>query len=134
MTAVKVLIIDDEIEMASTLAERLNIRGFDASAVSCGEDALSLIQDRNIPDIVLFDLKMPVRGGMETLAAIKEFDSDIEVLIFTDKGSCHIENGDRHDKTFEYIMKSSPINEITDKINKAAAKRLAGGRQGTNPD
>ena len=134
MAAVKVLIVDDEQELASTLAERLNIRGFDASAVYCGEDALPFIRAGDIPDVVLVDLKMPTQGGMETLAAIKKFDPDIEVILFTSYGTGRSKNYDQKGKPYDFIMKPSDINEITEKINKAAAKRLTVGKQGTNPD
>ena len=129
MTAVKVLIVDDEKEFASTLVERLNIRGFDASAVYSGEDALPFIQSKDIPDVVLLDLKMPVMGGMKTLAAIKEFDPDIEVILFTGHDTSRIEIDDQKGKTFEFLMKPSHINEITEKIDKAVAKRLASSKQ-----
>jgi len=127
--AVKVLIVDDEKEFASTLAERLNIRGFDAAAVYSGQEALSLIRARDIPDVVLLDLKMPVMGGIETLAAIKEFDPAIEVIMLTGHGADCSTNDIQKGRIFGHIMKPSNVNEITEKITKAAAKRSAGGKQ-----
>ena len=59
MSKIKVLIVDDEKEFATTLAQRLDIRGFKATAVFCCEDALAQIHAKKIPDVVLLDLKMP---------------------------------------------------------------------------
>jgi ActR/RegA family two-component response regulator len=39
MDTIKILIVDDEMEFGSTLAERLELRGFAAKAVSCAEEA-----------------------------------------------------------------------------------------------
>ncbi len=124
MTEVKVLIVDDEKEFASTLAERLILRGFAASAVHCAEDALALIHAGDIPEVILLDLKMPLMDGMEALAAIKEYDPAIEVIILTGHGSGGAVGVDaKKGAAFDCIMKPVDIKELTQKINLAAAKR-----------
>lgn len=125
MPKVKVLVVDDEKEFAITLAERLNIRGFETTAVFCTEDALALIHAKNIPDVVLLDLKMPRMDGMETLVEIKKYNPDIEVIMLTGHGAgiplAGIDRG-KHG-VFDCVMKPADINELTAKINQAMAKR-----------
>jgi DNA-binding NtrC family response regulator len=125
MTKVKVLVVDDEIEFASTLAERLNIRGFETTACFCTEDALALIHAKDIPDVVLLDLKMPRMDGMETLAEIKKYNSTIEVIMLTGHGGGIPLIGAAREKhsPFDCIIKPADINELTTKINQAMAKR-----------
>jgi len=127
MSKVKVLVVDDEKEFANTLAERLNIRGFDTSAVYCTEDALALIHAKKIPDVVLLDLKMPRMDGMETLAEIKKYDPTIQVILLTGHGAgvplTGIDRG-KHG-AFDCMMKPADINELTMKIKQAMAKRQA---------
>jgi DNA-binding response OmpR family regulator len=63
----KVLLVDDEIELVSTLAERLSFRGIDAQWASSGADALAKAEQQFF-DIAILDLKMPKIGGL----ALKE--------------------------------------------------------------
>lgn len=124
MSNVKVLVVDDEVEFATTLAERLSIRGFEANAVFCTEDALALIHAKNFPDVVLLDLKMPHMDGMETLREIKKFNPDIEVIILTGHGAgvplTGIDRG-KHG-AFDCVIKPADINELVSKIKQAAIK------------
>ena len=55
---ISVLIVDDEEELAATIAERLEIRGIKTQTASDGDSALSLIAT-NPPDVVVLDLMMP---------------------------------------------------------------------------
>jgi DNA-binding NtrC family response regulator len=125
MSKVKVLVVDDEMEFATTLAERLSIRGFEADAVYCTEDALARIHANNFPDVVLLDLKMPHMDGMEALREIKQYNPSIEVIILTGHGAgvplTGIDRG-KHG-AFDCVMKPADINELTAKINQAMAKR-----------
>ena len=127
MSKVKVLIVDDEIEFATTLAERLNIRGFETTACFCTEDAMALIHAKDIPDVVLLDLKMPRMDGMETLMEIKKYDPTIQVILVTGHGAgvplTGIDRG-KHG-AFDCMMKPADINELTMKIKQAMAKRQA---------
>jgi DNA-binding NtrC family response regulator len=127
MSKVKVLIVDDEKEFATTLAERLSIRGFETSAVFCTEDALALIHAKKIPDVVLLDLKMPRMDGMETLVEIKKYDPAIQVIILTGHGAgvplAGIDRG-KHG-AFDCVMKPADINDLTAKIKQAMEKRQA---------
>jgi len=125
MSKVKVLLVDDEVEFATTLAERLNIRGFETTACFCTEDALALIHAKDIPDVVLLDLKMPRMDGMETLKEIKSYNSTIEVIMLTGHGGGVPLAATDQGKfsAFDCVMKPADINELTTKINKAMAKR-----------
>ena len=125
MTKVKVLVVDDEIEFATTLAERLNIRGFETTACFCTEDAMALIHAKEIPDVVLLDLKMPHMDGMEALAEIKKYNPTIEVIMLTGHGGGIPLIGAAREKhsPFDCIIKPADINELTSKINQANAKR-----------
>jgi DNA-binding NtrC family response regulator len=132
MPKVKVLIVDDEKDFASTLAERLSIRGFETAAVFCTEDALARIHARNIPDVVLLDLKMPRMDGMETLREIKKYNPDIEVIMLTGHGAGVPMAGIGSEKygAFDCIMKPADIKELTAKINQAMAKRQSSQKRG----
>lgn len=121
----KVLIVDDEAEFASTLAERLALRNYDVNAVNRSDDAIKTIRDHP-PDVVLLDLRMPGIGGFEVLRTIKEFDPTIEVILLT--GQPKSEGAEEGIPTglFDYVVKPVDITELITKINNAYQKRNAG--------
>jgi CheY-like chemotaxis protein len=60
----RVLIVDDNPAMAGTLADILEVKGFDVHAVYCGAEALKLMQDHPV-EVLLTDVKMPEMNGLE---------------------------------------------------------------------
>ena len=58
MEQVRVLIVDDELFVGELLKEYLSIKGYEALAVSNGEDALS-VSEQFQPHIVILDIRMP---------------------------------------------------------------------------
>jgi DNA-binding response OmpR family regulator len=121
MPHTKVLIVDDEEDFASTLSERLQIRGYDSIAVFCAEDAV-LIAKSSPPDVVLLDLKMPGISGIEVLKAIKQINPSIEVIMLTGHGA---EQGGAEglaNGASAYIMKPIDIEKLVDTIDKAKQK------------
>lgn len=127
----RILVVDDEKEFASTLAERLNLRDMDTVAVYCAEDALALIHTaEHVPEVVLLDLKMPNIDGLQALEAIKQYDSSIEVIMLTGHGDKNIVSG-ISDMIFAYIIKPVDLKELIKKIDEAIAKR-GGARSGAD--
>jgi DNA-binding response OmpR family regulator len=113
-----VLIIDDEQEFGSTLAERLQLRGYDAKAIYSADNALSVIAEMK-PDIILLDLRLPGVRGIEILMTIRDFSPGIEIILLTG----HVDHehkiqGLRLD-AFNYIIKPFDMSELIDKLEKA---------------
>jgi DNA-binding NtrC family response regulator len=122
MAHTKVLLVDDEKEFASALAERLQLRNYDVKSASNALEALGIVHSF-LPDVVLLDLKIPGMDGIETLKAIKNFDSTIEVIMLTGHGDMRSVEDGMKSGAFEYIMKPVDIGELTLKINKAWQKK-----------
>ena len=118
----KVLIVDDEAEFASALAERLTLRKYEASAAYNAADAITLVKN-GPPDVVLLDLRMPGLGGFEVLRAIKEFDSTIEVILLTGAPKAEGIGEGIPTGLFDYIMKPVEITELIKMIDNASEKR-----------
>jgi len=122
MPQTKVLLVDDEKEFASALAERLQLRNYDVKSASNALEALGLVHSF-LPDVVLLDLKIPGMDGIETLKAIKQFEPAIEVSMLTGHGDIGSVEAGMMSGAFEYIMKPVDIGELTLKINKACQKK-----------
>jgi PAS domain S-box-containing protein len=67
----RVLVVDDNVDSAQTLATLLQLNGYAATAVHSGADALKAV-DASRPDVVLLDLGMPGMDGYEVCRRLRE--------------------------------------------------------------
>ncbi len=67
----KILIIDDEPNIVSTLAKRLEFSGYMVSTADNGADGLKKVQTEN-PDLILLDILMPKMDGYSFIKKLKE--------------------------------------------------------------
>ena len=81
----KILIVDDEAHVRFTLAEVLGDAGHQVIAASSGAEALALADDEL--DAVISDLSMPGMDGLALLAALRQRDASLPVLLLTARGS-----------------------------------------------
>jgi len=111
MDPIRVLIVDDEAELVTALEERLNLRGFEASGVTTGAEALALLGDEPF-DVVLLDLKMPGLGGLEVIRRIKEERPGLQVILLTGWGSEEDAKKGQALGAYDYLMKPVKISEL----------------------
>ena len=78
----KVLLIDDEKELVATLAERLDLRGYEAEWVTSGEAGLEKMESADYQWVVL-DLKMPGINGCEMIEKVKGRHPDTKIILAT---------------------------------------------------
>jgi CheY-like chemotaxis protein len=62
----KVCIIDDDTDIREIYLMKFNLEGFDVSVATDGEEGLKVIRETH-PDIILLDIEMPVKNGIELL-------------------------------------------------------------------
>lgn len=114
----KVLLVDDEEEFVSTLAERLQMRGIQASTASDGKVALRLIE-ADPPEVVLLDVMMPGMGGMEVLKRIRESYPKTQVILLTGHGSTRDGIEGMRLGAFDCLMKPLNIDELIERMRSA---------------
>lgn len=119
----KVLIVDNEREFASTLAERMRLRHIEAESVYSGEDALKTVS-RFMPDVIILDIQMPTMGGLEVLSQMKVIDPTIEVILLTGHGSIEAGIAGMEMGAFDYIIKPVDLIHLMEKITEACKKKL----------
>ncbi|MDD3813672.1 MAG: response regulator [Desulfocapsaceae bacterium] len=122
MTKIKLLIVDDEIEFAETLAERMELRGIATQTANNGKEALEMVHS-SPPDLVILDLKMPDMSGLEVLQSIKSMHPSIEVIMLTGHGSTASGIEGMEKGAFDYIMKPVDLNDLLEKLKLANEKR-----------
>ena len=114
----RLLIADDEREFASTLVTRLELRNFSVKMVGSGHEAIEEV-DKEEPDVMLLDLKMPDLDGLEVLARIRENHPDLKVIFLTGHGS--FESGQKGMElgAFDYLMKPVDLNNLIETLKAA---------------
>ena len=114
----RVLIVDDEEELVTTIAERLQIRGIQAQIATDGETALKMIEE-NPPQVVVLDVMMPGIGGIEILQRMRSQNLQIPVILLTGYGSTEQGLEGMREGAFDYLMKPCDLNILISKIQEA---------------
>jgi DNA-binding response OmpR family regulator len=86
MKEMKVLLVDDEDELVSTLAERMLLRGINTEWVTTAEDAIKKL-DSSDYDIAVLDVKMPRTSGIELKKRMEEKRPEMKFIFITGHGS-----------------------------------------------
>ncbi len=86
MTKERVLIVDDEKNIVSSLKNILGDEGYEVATAEDGLDALEMIQS-DPPDLVLLDIWLPGMDGIEVLKTVKTYYPEIEVLVMSGHGT-----------------------------------------------
>lgn len=82
----RILVIEDEKKMADTLVSGLETNGYDAIAASTGEEGFFLAHSLR-PDLILLDLNLPHRNGLEILQQMRAEAFDVRILVLTSHNS-----------------------------------------------
>lgn len=118
MDKLKVLLVDDEEEFVTTLAERLEIRDIPTLVATDGEQALQFME-RDQPPVVVLDVMMPGLGGLDVLQRIKRKHPDTQIILLTGHGSTKDGIKGMRLGAFDYIMKPVQIEDLINKMNEA---------------
>jgi len=115
------LLVDDEKEFVQTLSERLRVREFESKIAYDGEEALTYLE-KNEPDVMILDLKMPGIDGMEVLRKVKKERPHVEVIILTGHGSEKDRALAMELGAFAYLEKPVNIDVLTKTMKEAYSK------------
>ena len=120
---IKVLLVDDEKEFVDTLAERLEVRDFVVTRAYNSDEAFKGIAQTEV-DVVILDVLMPGKDGIETLLDIKKSKPLIEVIMLT--GNATVETAIEGMKrgAYDYLRKPIDTKELIEKIVLAYKRKI----------
>ena len=123
MAIANILLVDDEIPFVETMTKRLNKRGLDVSTAFSGDEAIERLGEQRNLEVVILDVKMPGRDGIETLKEIKVRHPLVEVIMLT--GHATVESAIEGMKlgAFDYLMKPCDMEVLIPKVKEAANKK-----------
>ena len=111
----RILIVDDETNILSSLKEILTDEGYDVSVTGDGLDALDMIQS-DPPDLLLLDIWLPGMDGIEVLKTVKTYHPDIEVLIMSGHGTIDAAVKATKLGAFDFIEKPFSMDHLTQSV------------------
>lgn len=118
MSEFRVLLVDDEEELVSTLVERLDYRGIFAVYALNGQEALQKMREEHF-EVVVLDLKLPGMDGLEVLRLINQEHPEVPVLLITGHGSLADEIDQKPEGAFDYLAKPINLDDLIAKMKEA---------------
>ncbi len=106
-----ILIVDDDEVMRETLSDVLKRGEYEVYSVGSGGESLSVIK-KNIIDLILLDMRLPDGDGLELLKKIKEFDTEILVIIMTAYSDIQTAVSAMKSGAYHYINKPFDLEEL----------------------
>ena len=119
-----VLIVDDENRFRTSLARRLNMRGYPTLDVDNGEDGIKLIRSRTDIDVVILDRKMPKLPGEQALKEMKAFRPELQVIMLTGHGSMQSAMETGRLEAYAYLQKPCEVDELIGVIDAARQDKI----------
>lgn len=122
----RVLVIEDQRDLASLLAHNLRHEGLDVRTVEDGRDALPTVRSWQ-PDLVILDLMLPGMDGFEILRGIRGDGNDLPVLILSARGEEQDKiRGFRLDAD-QYVTKPFSLVELLERVHALLRRSARGG-------
>jgi diguanylate cyclase (GGDEF)-like protein len=118
----KILIADDEPEISRILDRFLKGRGYDSASTADGEEARRLLQTEQY-DLLVTDLVMPGRDGLQLLRDAHEFDPALEAIILTGYGSLDNAIQALRLGAFDYLQKPIDLDIFIHTVERALEQR-----------
>jgi len=118
----KLLIVDDDITQAETLARVLELEGYGAAVAESATEALDLLEEGEF-DLVLTDLKMPGMDGMELARRIHAKRTDLPVMIVTAHGTIETAIEATREGVADFIQKPVYAEELIHRFRKVFSER-----------
>ena len=121
MNNIHLLLVDDEDNFRQTLYKRLGKRGFAVEQAANGEECLSILE-KNPVNVVVLDVRMPGKSGMDVLRVIKDRYPKTEIILLT--GHATTADGIEGIKSgaFDYLTKPVEFEHLVTKILQACEK------------
>ncbi|MBI4270887.1 MAG: response regulator [Candidatus Rokubacteria bacterium] len=120
----RILIVDDEEPVREVLGEYFATQGYAVDTAASGGEALTALQ-RERPDLVLLDIRMPGLDGVETLRRIRSLDGGLAVVMVTANEDVSLARETLRLGAFDYVAKPFDFSYL-DRVVAAALLRESG--------
>jgi DNA-binding NtrC family response regulator len=121
----KIIIVDDESIIVEEAYEALTDEGYECLVANNVDEALVLVKNTKDIDIILTDLKMPKKTGVDLIATVEEeFDQQIKFIIMSGHASPSVERYGVDIGSYPFLRKPLNIDELVDAIATVLESKL----------
>jgi len=110
-TTRSVLVVDDEAEIRTLLTELLEGEGYTVRTAKTGAEAVADV-GRDLPDLVMMDVKLPDQDGLGVLRTLKREHSELEVIVMTAFGGSSSAIKAMEHGAYDYVTKPFEIEDL----------------------
>lgn len=128
----RLLIVDDDPRIRTSLSEALQDEALRVESVDSGEAALTAIA-RTAPDIVLSDVRMPGMTGLELLALLKERAPGVAVILMTAFDDLATVVAAMREGAVDFLVKPVDLHQLRSIIDRVIRDRVAAAAVGSAP-
>ena len=121
-----VLVVEDEPKVAAALRQGLEGEGYTVEVAATGEDAFFRVSTDTF-SVVLLDLTLPGRDGLEILRAVRKRDAETRVLILTARDGLNDRVAGLDAGADDYMVKPFAFAELLARIRALERRRAANG-------
>ncbi len=118
----KILLVEDEVNILKVLSTALMKEGFDVESAMTGEDALTMMKDKQY-DLVLSDYKLPGMNGETLLGKIKSVESALPVILLTAYGTIDLAVQSMKKGAYTFLTKPVNLNILLKTVQDAIRSR-----------
>lgn len=123
MSKIKLLLAEDEPALGQIIKESLETRDFDVTHCLDGESAFKSFK-RNIPDILVIDVMMPVKDGFTVVKEIRTFNKEVPIIFLTSKSQATDVVQGFESGANDYLKKPFSIEELIARINNLVSRSI----------
>lgn len=116
----KILVVDDEPNVAQLLAEYLAEHGYQTVKAHGGVEALTRL-DLEKPDVILLDVRMPGMDGVEVLRRIRSFNKQVGILMISANDDIELAKQTIEMGAFDYTLKPVDFTYLSRAVEKMMA-------------
>jgi two-component system response regulator (stage 0 sporulation protein F) len=121
----RILVVDDERPVADVLSEYLQSQGYTTHTAGSGAEALAVVE-RERPDLVLLDIRMPGIDGLEVLRRLRQADRRPAVIMVTANEDLALARESLKTGAFDYVAKPFDFQYL-DRVVAAAMVQAESG-------
>lgn len=121
-SAARILVIDDEERMCDSLKALLTTVGYEVETATDGDEALDIILSKEF-DVILSDIKLPGKDGLELLREAKRKDPSSVVILMTAYASLESAVSAVSEGAYDYLLKPIDFSHLKLAVNRAIDKR-----------
>lgn len=117
-TKKKILLVEDDVALATVYKSRLELEGFEVKEVTNGEDALSVAVEYR-PDLIVLDIMMPKISGFDVLDIIRNTPETTNIRVIMLTAMSQQKDKDRAEElgADDYMVKSQVvIGDVVDRV------------------